>query len=423
MTGHVRRRGKGWVYVLDLGRQAARTCDDCRRRHWIELEGEEPSRCSKCGGSLGSVREERRQKWSGQHPTKAEAARELRKVQGVLDAGGDPFPETITVREFAARWLDHKASSGVRPRSLNRYKGLVGRHVLPVIGSMRLDRVKVGHIRGVLDKATASGLAPRSVQHVRAVMSGLFGTAVSWELIPVNPVKATETASVPRPELEVPTAAQAMAVLEAAKGTQWATPLLLAIATGARRSEVLGLKWSEVDLDRRRVQIVRNLQRVPGEGLRFFEPKSARSRRLIILPPFAVAPLKAWKADQARRRLTLGAAWNDFDVVCERGDGQPLDPDSFSHAVKRLMAKAGLPKATRLHDLRHGLATALLEEGVDVAVVSAVLGHSSPGFTMAVYQHVREGDGRAGRRCDRTCIRTVGFAFRLQIGLEGVRAG
>jgi len=74
-----------------------------------------------------------------------------------------------------------------------------------------------------------------------------------------------------------------------------------------------------------------------------------------------------------------------------RGDGQPLDPDSFSHAVKRLMAKAGLPKATRLHDLRHGLATALLEEGVDVAVVSAILGHASPGFTMSVYQHVREG--------------------------------
>jgi integrase len=387
----VHRRGKGWVYVVDLGRQAARTCEGCRRRHWIELEGSEPVECERCGGSLGPVRQERRQKWSRQFPTKAEAARELRKVQGVLDGGGDPFPETVSVREFAARWLDHKASSGVRPRTLNRYRGLLSRNVLPVIGSMRLDRVKVGHVRGVLDKAAASGLAPRTVQHVRAVLSGLFATAVKWELIPANPVKATETAAAPRPELEVPTAAQAMAVLEAAKGTQWATPILLSIATGARRSEVLGLKWSEVDLDRRRVQIVRNLQRVPGEGLRFFDPKSARSRRLIVLPPFVVAPLRAWRADQAERRLVLGAAWTDLDLVCERGDGQPLDPDSFSHAVKRLMAKAGLSKATRLHDLRHGLATALLEEGVDVAVVSAILGHASPGFTMSVYQHVREG--------------------------------
>lgn len=160
---------------------------------------------------------------------------------------------------------------------------------------------------------------------------------------------------------------------------------------GAGRSEILGLKWSEVDLDRRRIQIVRNLQRVPGGGLQFFEPKSARSRRLIVLPPFAVAPLRGWLADQSARRLTLGTAWNDLDLVCERGDGQPLDPDSYSHAAKHLMAEAGLPQATRLHDLRHGLATALLEEGIDVAVVSAVLGHASPGFTMSVYQHVREG--------------------------------
>lgn len=388
---NIYRRGRGWVYVVDLGRQAARTCENCRRRHWIELEGSDPSKCERCGGDLGPVREERRQKWSRQYSTEAEAARELRKVQGLLDAGGDPFPKTVTVREFAARWLDHKATSGVRPRSLNRYKGILSCDVLPVIGSMRLDRVKVGHVRGVLDKASARGLAPRSVQHVRAVMSGLFGTAVSWELIPTNPVKGTEVATAPRPELEVPTADQVMALLDQASGTQWATPILLSIATGARRSEVLGLKWSEVDLDKRRVQIVRNLQRVPGEGLRFFDPKSARSRRMIVLPPFTVTPLKAWRKDQAERRLTLGAAWTDLDLVCESGDGSPLDPDSFSHAVKRLMKKAGLHPKTRLHDLRHGLATALLEEGIDVAVVSAVLGHASPGFTMSVYQHVRQG--------------------------------
>jgi integrase len=390
MTGHVRKRGKGWVYVVDLGRQSARSCGECRRRHWIEMEGSEPSECKRCGGSLGPVSEERRQKWSGQFSTKAEASAELRKVQGVLDTGGDPFPETTTVREFAPRWLDHKASSGVRPRSLNRYKGLLTHHVLPIIGSMRLDRVKVGHVRGVLDKASET-VAPRTVQHVRAVMSGLFGTAVEWELIPVNPVKATKAVTAPRPELEVPTADQAMAVLKAASGTQWATPILLSLATGARRSEVLGLKWSEVDLDKRRVQIVRNLQRIPGEGLRFFEPKSARSRRLIILPPFVVAPLRAWRADQAERRLILGAAWTDLDLIAERGDGSPLDPDSYSHAVKRLMSKAGLPKATRLHDLRHGLATLLLEQGTDIVIVSAQLGHSSPSFTMSVYQHVREG--------------------------------
>lgn len=96
-----------------------------------------------------------------------------------------------------------------------------------------MDRVKPAHVRAALDKASASGLAPRSVQHIRAVMSGLFGTAVVWELIAANPVQATAIATAPRPDLAVPTADQAMRVLEAAQGSQWATPLPLAIATGA----------------------------------------------------------------------------------------------------------------------------------------------------------------------------------------------
>jgi integrase len=103
----------------------------------------------------------------------------------------------------------------------------------------------------------------------------------------------------PKASMEVPTSAQVISLLAAAKGTRWEIPTLLAIATGARRSEVLGLGWSAVDLDRSRVQIVRNLQRVPREGLRFFDPKSTRSRRMIVLPPFVVPQLRAWRADQA----------------------------------------------------------------------------------------------------------------------------
>jgi integrase len=385
------RRGGGWFYVVELGRQPCRSCVECSKRHWIELEGDGPAKCQKCGGELAPVREQRRQKWSRQFKTEAEAKLERAKVVVDLAEGKDPFPKTITVREFVPRWLDYKETSGVRPRSLNRYRGLLASDVLPVIGSMRLDRVKVAHIRNVLDKAAARGLSIRSVQHVRGVVSALFTTAVEWELVPSNPVKAVKAVKAPRPELAVPTAAQAKALLEAAKGTQWPTAILLSVATGARRSEVLGLKWGEVDLDKRRVSIVRSLQRVPGKGLEFFGTKTERSRRLIILPPFAVAPLRAWKAEQAARQLAAGPAWHDSGLVCERGDGQPLDPDSFSHAVKRLMGKAGLDPATRLHDLRHGLATLLLEQGTDIVIVSAQLGHSSPGFTMSTYQHIRAG--------------------------------
>jgi integrase len=149
--------------------------------------------------------------------------------------------------------------------------------------------------------------------------------------------------------------------------------------------------WSGVDLDRGRVSIIRSLQRVPGEGLRFFEPKTKNSRRAIILPAFALLVLRQWRKAQAERRLLLGEGWQDHDLVCDRGDGGLLDPDAFTHASKRLMAAAGLHPDTRLHDCRHAFATTLLEEGVDLTVVSSVLGHSSTWFTADTYQHVREG--------------------------------
>lgn len=99
--------------------------------------------------------------------------------------------------------------------------------------------------------------------------------------------------------------------------------------------------------------------------------------------------MAAWRVKQSRRRLVCGPAWRDLDLVCDRGDGFFLDPSAFSHAFKRLGKRAGLDPATRLHDLRHGVATALLEQGVDTKVTSSILGHTSESFTRRTYQHVR----------------------------------
>ena len=122
---------------------------------------------------------------------------------------------------------------------------------------------------------------------------------------------------------------------------------------------------------------------------RFKEPKTARSRREIALPSFAVDRLRRWKSEQAQRRLVAGEAWHDFGLVCDRGDGQPIAPDSFSKAFKRFARAVGAPD-TRLHDLRHTAATLMMEAGVHPSVVSRSLGHASEAFTMSVYGHVRD---------------------------------
>jgi integrase len=130
------------------------------------------------------------------------------------------------------------------------------------------------------------------------------------------------------------------------------------------------------------------MQRVGGE-LTFVPPKTDRAVREIPLPAFAVERLRQHRKDQAARRLRLGEAWDDRDLVCERGDGHPLDPDAFTHGFARLTKGAGLD-GVRLHDLRHGVATVMAAKGVPPYVTSKVLGHASAAFTASVYQHADE---------------------------------
>jgi integrase len=183
----------------------------------------------------------------------------------------------------------------------------------------------------------------------------------------------------------VPDSEAVRKLLDKARGHD-ALPLALAASTGMRRGEVLGVRWHDVDLEAAKLRVVATLQRVNG-GLAFVAPKTDRSRRTITLPAFAVAVLKAHRKEQAERRLLVGPAWHDLDLVIDRGDGRPLDPDTFTHQFERFAERAGIVGAN-LHSLRHAYATTMLISGVHPKVVSEALGHANIAFTMSVYQHV-----------------------------------
>ena len=214
-------------------------------------------------------------------------------------------------------------------------------------------------------------------------------------MIQANPAAAVRRPKASRPKLSVPDSDGLRRVMEAARGTLWEIPVLMSATTALRRSEVLGLRWSDVDLEVGKVRAVQGLQRVRDPDghseLAFLDLKSERARREIVLLPLVVRALREQRRRQAERRLASGDAWIDVDLVCDRGDGGAPDPDAFTHAFKRIAKAANVSPATRLHDLRHGVATALLAQGVHPAIVSALLGHSSPGFTMGTYQHMLDG--------------------------------
>ena len=216
----------------------------------------------------------------------------------------------------------------------------------------------------------------------------MFNAAVRWDLVTVNPVRATQAPTAQAPKLTTPNATELRGIIDAAVGTPWEMPVLLAATTGARRSEVLGLKWAHVDPERARIKIVETLQRIGGQ-LTFTAPKTDRVIREVPLPAFAVERLKRHRADQRERRVHLGPAWHDTDLVCDRGNGEPHDPDSFSHAVSRIAMGAGMD-GVHAHSLRHGVATMLAKSGTPAYVTSKVLGHSSVHFTANVYTHADE---------------------------------
>ena len=185
---------------------------------------------------------------------------------------------------------------------------------------------------------------------------------------------------------------QTAALLSTAKGSRQHLPILLAVSTGLRRGEILGLHWTDVDLEQGSLTVRQCLQRTRG-GLSFVPPKTQRSRRTVALPAFAVERLVQYRGDQAEEILRLGPAYQDNDLVIAREDGSPWSPDAFSKAFRALARKADLLHLT-FHCLRHTHASQLCKAGVHVKVISERLGHSTVGITLDLYSHVTPTMGR-----------------------------
>lgn len=318
--------------------------------------------------------------------TRRDAERALTKLLREVDTGtAVPTGSTTLAKYLVETWLPH-AATRVRPTTYRRYVGLVNVHVLPRIGRVKLSSLRPAHVQTVVDGMIEGGAAPASVLQSHRVLSSALRQAVRWQVMAVNPAAAVRPPRPERAQLTIPTTEESRMMLEASRDTLYEIPLLLAATTGMRRGEVLGLRWPAVDLDAGVARVVATLQKVGGEA-RFVAPKTDRSRRTVSLPPSVVDRLRAHRKAQLERRLLLGAAWPDLNLVVDRGDGEHMDPDTFGHAFHRIAKDAGLP-TVRLHDLRHGFATTLLAAGVNVKVVSEALGHSSTSFTLDTYAHV-----------------------------------
>jgi integrase len=363
----IRKRGKHWLVAIELGRDPV---TGRRRRAYV----------------TASSRREAEQEESRR---RAEAA-----------TGLDLEPNRLTLSEYLERWLA-AVRPNVAPSTYRYYRALLNKQVVPYIGGIPLAKLRPLHVQGLYARLheagrvdSSGGLSGRTVLHVHRVLSEALGQAVRWQMIARNVCDAAEAPQASRRELRVlsPEETRRLLELAAADGNTWGDAVILAVHSGLRRGELLGLKWGDVDLEGGSLTVRRSLQYLPGEGLTLREPKTARGSRTIPLGSTAVQCLRRLRHRQKENQLLAGPAYRRVEhprdgLVLATSIGTAIDPNNLRRGFRRLLAKAGID-GLRFHDLRHTHASLLLARGVHPKIVSERLGHASVGITLDVYSHV-----------------------------------
>lgn len=292
-------------------------------------------------------------------------------------AAAEPTKDSpATLSAYLTQWLEDVVRPSVRPATLRSYEGIVRNHLGPRLGSHRLGKLTAAHVQHAIAEMERAGASPRTRELALVVLRAALERAVQLDLIRKNPADRVERPRKERREMRVWTPLQVAAFLTAAQGDRLYMLYRVALATGMRQGELLGLRWPDIDLDGARINVQYTMD---PASRKLAATKTARGRRPIPLSPSTVAELRAHFDALPKRH----PKW-----VFHDGRDGPLRPSNvYRRSFKPLVAKAGVP-LIRFHDLRHTFATLALSAGVHVKVVQEMLGHATVAITIDTYSHV-----------------------------------
>lgn len=334
--------------------------------------------------------------------TRRAAERRLRELLTSVEGGTYTEPSTLTVGSYlTGTWLPGIRGT-IRETTYQGYVYYVNRVIVRHLGHIRLQRLTPANIQafyGLLSKEGGMGgrpLAPRTCLHAARVLNTALGHAVKNQLLTRNPASLASAPRPPRHEIVVPAAKDLERVLgELHRRESWAYPVcLLALHLGLRRSELVGLRWRDIDFDARAVRIKRGYHVLVGGKEVVREPKSATSIRSVQLTPAALSCLCNLRQEAQGRALLLGQPLSGDAWLFASPEGRPFRPNSLTNAWRRACKCVGL--RISFHTLRHAHATYMLLAGAHPRVVQQRLGHSTVALTLDTYSAVLPGlDRRA----------------------------
>ncbi|MDA0342065.1 MAG: site-specific integrase, partial [Proteobacteria bacterium] len=322
-----------------------------------------------------------------------DAEKELRAILSAQDNGIVIDPSRITLGDFLDDWLKNTAPQSVKPKSLERYSGLVRNQIKPHIGTVQLQKLRPADVSAWLQTLIRdTNLSTRSIRHAHGVLRTALAYAAAIEIIPRNVATIIKPPTLESPEIEILTSDQvADAMAKLADHPSLYPIFCIAIGTGARRGEIAALRWSDIDLDARTMRIERSFEQTAG-GIRVKTPKTKAGRRTVSLPDFAIVAIRDHRVKTLEIRMALGAGALPPDMwVFGDYEGKMPNPYSISDRWRDAVKNRNLPKVT-FHALRHTHASALINAGLDVVAVSRRLGHASPTITLGTYSHLFKTD-------------------------------
>jgi integrase len=339
--------------------------------------------------------------------TKAEVVVKLRKALADRDGGVVFDAENLTLGEYLDRWLEASVRGSVWHTTYRDYAGHVRNHIAPELGRLKVAKLTSPHVQALYRKKLDSGLSPRTVNYIHATLHKALEQAVRWRLVPYNVSDGATKPRQERRETLALTLEQVFAFLKVAREAQdrFEALYVVAVFTGMRPGELLGLRWSDLVLNgpKPEARVRRSLSN-DDSGRHIFKRTKTEKGRSVSLMPQVVEALSAHRRRQAEERLRYSGLWQDQDLVFPNKTGAPMDWDNLTARNYRpLREAAGLPENTRFYDLRHTFATLMLEQGENPKVVQEILGHSQITHTMDTYSHVtpnmqRAAFGRLGER-------------------------